>query len=230
MKRIIVTLTLLSFLFQSCDKKNNDPEETFTTVGIIKEMNIKNIINEINIDIDNVVLAARVHVPAEGATTPNTTNEDGIDLRYMFRIPFDNNGMTIQFPENPPEVLLVNIEKDFPEGFTISNLTARTISFVEIGFCYAGSDRIAGKLDFRKDTDDIHYEVVYLYSDRLVSITGTAPDWWGQTTTYNINLEKGWNMIIQKTEYIDTKQYKTYPHQQPYGMAWYYNMWIGGRG
>ncbi len=224
-KYIFLLLASCNILFQACDKDDNNepPAEKFTPVGLIDKITITEIANS-SPYISEVAFVSRVHVPAGAATAKpdNTTS----DQRYMLRIPFNEKEMILLLPANPPQTVLCNITGDIPKGLEISDPEANTVSFVEIGCCSAGSDHIMGQLIYRKHTERIYYYVQYIYSDRFVKVTGSAKDWWGHPATYDLILEKGWNMVVEKKEYSGDQQILTVSNLLPEGMEWNYEMWL----
>ncbi|MBD8387108.1 hypothetical protein [Dysgonomonas sp. BGC7] len=226
----VISISVFSTLFFSCSDDNNDESnEKFETVGFIQEINIKDI-QGIHLPIDEeVVFVARVLVPVGISSSGTVTNPDS---RYMLRFPFNKDRMSFTLPQNPDQSLLRKIENDMPDGLTISNHEAKTISFVDIACCTSGSNNILGCLKYSKQIDGetlIRYELRYIYCDSSVKITGGSNDWWGHSATYDLKLEKGWNMVVEKREYKGTEQPLTVTNWLPNGMQWNYDMLIGGK-
>ncbi|MBK5721707.1 hypothetical protein JGH11_12580 [Dysgonomonas sp. Marseille-P4677] len=219
-----VAALTISTIFCACDNDDEDTTEKFVTVGLIQEISMEDIQNS-NSLIKEVKLVARKMFPA---TVPET---EGAIAQELLSIPYNKERMSFTLPQNPDESLLRNIDKDMPEGLTIDNHEAKTLSFVDI-FCYEeNSDNILGALVYSKyiESENIRYELYYIYCDSSVKITGTTSDWWGFTTTYNLKLEKGWNMVVEKRENTDTDQPSTVTNLLPNGMKWHYYMIIGGK-
>jgi hypothetical protein len=47
---------------------------------------------------------------------------------------------------------------------------------------------------------------------------------------YDLSLQKGWNMIIEKVDWIGDEQNKSVTNLMPEGMRWAQSMWIGSPG
>lgn len=228
MKKYLLTiLPILAIVLSSCDNNDEESTEKFNTVGLTNKITIQNIqdIQGLSSSVSEIAFVARVSLPA----TVQAKN-DNLDSRYMLRIPFNKESMTIELPENPPQSLLRDIEDDIPAGFEISNRKAKTISFVDIGCCSENSDKISGRLIYRKtkDIDKEHhatYELHFIYCDSSVKITGSGYDWWGYAAAYNLQLEKGWNMVIEKREYyLSMFELFTVSNWMPNEMQWHYDL------
>ena len=220
MKKYLAIISAL-FMLAACDKSSDQPEPEFKTVGLIDEIKISDI-EAVSSAITEVAFVARFH----GFNNQGFTfDADGKDTRVMLKVPFDAKCTTLVLPENPPQELLSNIALDFPEGFEISNPEAKTIAFVEIACNISAQNRISDFLYMVSDSENVCYEQTYIYCDRSATITGTGEDWWGNRTVYNLNLQKGWNLVIEKKE----QQNNSVTNLMPSGMKWKQSMWIGGR-
>ena len=220
MKKYLAIISAL-FMLASCDKSSDQPEPEFKTVGLIDEIKISDI-EAVSSAITEVAFVARFH----GFNNQGFTfDADGKDTRVMLKVPFDAKCTTLVLPENPPQELLSNIALDFPEGFEISNPEAKTIAFVEIACNISAQNRFSDFLYMVSDSENVCYEQTYIYCDRSATITGTGEDWWGNRTVYNLNLQKGWNLVIEKKE----QQNNSVTNLMPSGMKWKQSMWIGGR-
>lgn len=214
---LLITLAVSAIAFQSCDDDKNENNNEGQEVGLISEIKITDV-KEVNKNISKVVFVGRT-------TDFSKDQSERVDYNYfMLTFPYNEKGMTIQLPQNPPQSLLRNIQKDIPEGFNISDTSAKTIAFVAIGCCTENSDNILGGIVYYKTSDEASYRVEYIYCDRPVKITGTAKDWWGNKLTYNLQLEKGWNMTVQKTEW-EYDKIRTITNFLPTGMSWHYEGW-----
>ncbi|WP_277135486.1 MULTISPECIES: hypothetical protein [Bacteroides] len=220
MKKYLAIISAL-FMLAACDKSSDQPEPEFKTVGLIDEIKISDI-EAVSSAITEVAFVARFH----GFNNQGFTfDADGKDTRVMLKVPFDAKCTTLVLPENPPQELLSNIALDFPEGFEISNPEAKTIAFVEIACNISAQNRFSDFLYMVSDSENVCYEQTYIYCDRSATITGTGEDWWGNRTVYNLNLQKGWNLVIEKKE----QQNNSVTNLMPSGMKWKQSMWIGGR-
>ena len=219
MKKYLAIISALLML-AACDKSSDQPE--FKTVGLIDEIKISDI-ETVTSAITEVAFVARFHGFNDHAG--GFTDADGKDTRVMLKVPFDAKGTTLVLPKNPPQELLGNIALDFPEGFEISNPAAKTIAFVEIACNISAQNRFSDFLYMVSDSENVCYEQTYIYCDRSTTVTGTGEDWWGNRTVYNLNLQKGWNMVVKKTE----QQNNSVTHLMPSGMKWKQGRWIGGR-
>ena len=220
MKKYLAIISAL-FMLAACDKSSDQPEPEFKTVGLIDEIKISDI-EAVSSAITEVTFVARFH----GFNNQGFTfDADGKDTRVMLKVPFDAKCTTLVLPENPPQELLSNIALDFPEGFEISNPEAKTIAFVEIACNISAQNRFSDFLYMVSDSENVCYEQTYIYCDRSATITGTGEDWWGNRTVYNLNLQKGWNLVIEKKE----QQNNSVTNLMPSGMKWKQSMWIGGR-
>ena len=220
MKKYLAIISAL-FMLAACDKSSDQPEPEFKTVGLIDEIKISDI-EAVSSAITEVAFVARFH----GFNNQGFTfDADGKDTRVMLKVPFDAKCTTLVLPENPPQELLSNIALDFPEGFEISNPEAKTIAFVEIACNISAQNRFSDFLYMVSDSENVCYEQTYIYCDRSATITGTGEDWWGNRTVYNLNLQKGWNLVIEKKEQQDN----SVTNLMPSGMKWKQSMWIGGR-
>lgn len=220
MKKYLAIISAL-FMLAACDKSSDQPEPEFKTVGLIDEIKISDI-EAVSSAITEVAFVARFH----GFNNQGFTfDADGKDTRVMLKVPFDAKCTTLVLPENPPQELLSNIALDFPEGFEISNPEAKTIAFVEIACNISAQNRFSDFLYMVSDSENVCYEQTYIYCDRSATITGTGEDWWGNRTVYNLNLQKGWNQVIEKKK----QQNNSVTNLMPSGMKWKQSMWIGGR-
>ena len=220
MKKYLAIISAL-FMLAACDKSSDQPEPEFKTVGLIDEIKISDI-EAVSSAITEVAFVARFH----GFNNQGFTfDADGKDTRVMLKVPFDAKCTTLVLPANPPQELLSNIALDFPEGFEISNPEAKTIAFVEIACNISAQNRFSDFLYMVSDSENVCYEQTYIYCDRSATITGTGEDWWGNRTVYNLNLQKGWNLVIEKKE----QQNNSVTNLMPSGMKWKQSMWIGGR-
>lgn len=219
MKKYLAIISAL-LMFAACDKSSDQPE--FKTVGLIDEIKISDI-ETVTSAITEVAFVARFHGFNDHAG--GFTDTDGKDTRVMLKVPFDAKGTTLVLPKNPPQELLGNIALDFPEGFEISNPEAKTIAFVEIACNISAQNRFSDFLYMVSDSENVCYEQTYIYCDRSATVTGTGEDWWGNRTVYNLNLQKGWNMVVKKTE----QQNNSVTNLMPSGMKWKQGRWIGGR-
>ena len=226
-KYLIIGLSLLALSFQACDKNEEPIAEEYETVGLATEINISDVDNESYGEaISEVAFVARFHGFGE---TGSTINPQGYDTRIMLKVPFDENATKLVLPENPPQELMNNIVSDIPSGFVISDTDAKTISFVEIAIDMPDSTRVHDFLYMGYDATNIQYRLQYIYCDRPVTITGTGKDWWSHTMTYDLDLKKGWNMVIEKTVYEKELQIRSTTHLMPVNMKWKRDSWIGGR-
>lgn len=221
----VISISVFSILFFSCSDDNSDkPNEQFEEVGLIEEITMKDMQGtQLSIINSEVAFIARILDPS-----PNTLNSE-TQRNYILRFPFNKDRMSFTLPQNPDQSLLRKIENDMPDGLIISNHEAKTISFVDIACCTSGSNNILGCLKYSKQIDGetlIRYELRYIYCDSSVKITGTANDWWGHPATYDLKLEKGWNMVVEKREYKGTEQPLTVTNLLPNGMQWNYDMLI----
>ena len=224
-----LTFLLALFVFAACDESSDLPEDQpelqFETVGLIDEINISDVKSDYS-KITEVALVARFH---GFGNSSSTLNIDGKDTRVMLKVPFNTKNTTLILPKNPPQELLGNIISDFPEGFEISSPDAKTVAFVEIACNISEQNRFSDILYMTLDSENIHYELTYIYCDRSVTVTGTGKDWWKNHTVYDLSLQKGWNMVIEKREYIGDKQSCYVTNLLPSGMKWKQESWIGGR-
>ncbi len=220
-----LTAILALFVLAACDKSSDQPELKFETMGLINEINISDVKSDYS-GITEVAFVARFH---SFGNHGSTLDADGKDTRIMLKVPFDAKNTTLILPKNPPQELLNNIISDFPKGFEISDSEAKTIAFVEIACNISEQNNFSDVLRMTLDSENSHYELTYIYCDRSVTITGTGKNWWGYHTIYDLNLQKGWNMVIEKREYIGDNQNFSVTNLIPSGMKWEQDRWIGGR-
>ncbi|MCS2893071.1 hypothetical protein NXY11_08880 [Parabacteroides faecis] len=226
-KYLITGFFLLALLFQACDKNEESITEEYETVGLTTEINISDVDNEPYKEaISEVAFVARFH-GFGGIGSP--IDPLGNDTRIMLKVPFDENGTKLILPENPPQELMSNIASDIPSGFVISDTNAKTISFVEIATDMPDSTRVFGFLYMSYEAANIEYQLQYIYCDRAVTITGSGKDWWDHAMTYDLNLKKGWNMVVEKTIYEKDLQIRSTTHLMPVDMKWKRSRWIGGK-
>lgn len=150
------------------------------------------------------------------------------NARIMLRASFSDGGTRLLLPGNPPQALMNSIADDIPEGFEISDLDANTVSFTEIA-CDMDGDRVSAHLYLGRTVGETTYRLQYVYCDRPVTVTGSGADWWGHPTTYDLKLEKGWNMTVERSDWSADSKIQTVTNRMPDGMEWRYGMWIGGR-
>lgn len=226
-KYLIAGLSLLALSFQACDKNEESITEKYKTVGVTTEIKISDVDNEPYKEvISEVAFVARFHGYGKIAST---IDPQGHDTRIMLKVPFNEKGTKLLLPENPPQELMSNIVSDIPSGFVISDTDAKTISCVEIAVDMPDSTRVYEFLYMGYEATNIQYQLQYIYCDRAVTITGSGKDWWGNSMTYDLNLKKGWNMVVEKTVYEKDIQIRSTTHLMPIDMKWKRNRWIGGR-
>lgn len=221
MSRILEMLTAATMLLAlaACQKNESSGDSDFQQVGLIDQIRITEITGN-HPAISEIALVARFHVPAQ--VLPGPASEFS---QVLLRIPFNPQETRLELPENPPQGLLRNITREIPEGFTISDTDANTISFVEI-VCDMGTDnRVRNTLYLYRTDQKTNYQLTYIYCDRPVTITGTGHDWWGHPTTYDLHLKRGWNCAVEKESY-DNGQTQTITNWMPSGMQWKYGTWI----
>jgi len=128
----------------------------------------------------------------------------------------DNDAQLSMALVTPPADFLVPIT--VPSGITVSDTTARIISFPELG-AYNFSGGIMAKIRKKNfaDTNVVEgsFIVQYIFSTKAVTISGsdTTINFTDTTvTSYNISLQEGWNALsirltaqrpnFQMTEYL----------------------------
>lgn len=220
-----LTVILSLLVFVACDKSLDQLEIEYETVGLTDKIEISEVEADYS-EITEVAFVARFH----GFGGPGSTLDvDGKDTRVMLKVPFNSGNTMLILPENPPQELLCDITSDFPNGFEISDPGAKTIAFVEIACDISDDDKFSRFLYMTLNTGDIQYKLEYVYCDRAVNIVGTGKDWWNHPAVYDLSLEKGWNMVVEKREYVGDVQKCFVSNQMPVGMKWKQNMWIGER-
>ncbi|MCD8166920.1 MAG: hypothetical protein LUE93_12885 [Bacteroides sp.] len=141
-------LALFAIAFQACDPDKFTPTEKFEPVGVVREVTITDVQNLSGIP-EEVIWVGRLYDPSDtGEGIPAGGNY--WEHRYMLRMPFNGEGMTLRLPEDPHRSLLRSIEKDFPQGMEISDRSAHTVSSVEIGFRFPDSERLGGEIMYYK--------------------------------------------------------------------------------
>lgn len=58
-----------------------------------------------------------------------------------------------------------------------------------------------------------------------MTITGSGADWWGHSTTYDLKLEKGWNRVVEMSDWSSDSRVQTVTNRMPSGMEWKYGVW-----
>lgn len=226
--QLLFTAAVLSAaLFHACTKDDRTTEPTYHTVGLTQEIRISDIAGD-HPEISDVALVARFHIPPGVRPQPAATFEDK-DSRILVRMPFDKHETRLVLPEHPPQGLLSNITNDIPEGFAISDTDANTLSFVEIACNMGESGQVSQTLYLGRSDDRTIHTVTYIYCDRPATVTGTGKDWWDAPLTYDLKLEKGWNVVVEKSVNGDLYSNKYISHQMPDQAGWRYGIWIGGR-
>ncbi|WP_295936753.1 hypothetical protein [uncultured Alistipes sp.] len=225
MKKYLTLATTL-LLFAACDKKNEPAEIKYETVGRVDQIAISNVGTAYS-EISEVAFVARFH--GFGRPYGSTINAAGEDTRVMLKVPFDSENTKLILPQNPPQELLGSIVTDFPAGFAISDPEASTIVDVEIACNISESNKFSEFLYLTFSSGRRSFQLEYIYCDRLVTVTGSGKDWWGSPATYDLNLVKGWNRVVEKTEYIGNVKHRTVTHMMPEAMMWKQDRWIGGR-
>lgn len=225
-KYLILVSSAIALSLQACVKYEKPAGMTFRTVGLTDRIEITDVAGT-HPAISEVAFVARYHMPP-GVRPHATTGPAGEDTRILLRMPFGENGTRLLLPENPPQALLNSIGEDFPAGFEISDRSANTVSFTEIA-CNMADNRVSATLSMGRTINGTAYKLEFIYCDRPVTITGSGQDWWDCPTTYDLKLEKGWNMVVEKSEWSVNSDTKTVTNQMPDGMEWQYGRWLGGR-
>lgn len=220
---LILVSVFVALTFPSCVKYEKPAPLTFRTVGLTDRIEITDVVGDCPA-ISEVAFVARFHMPP-GVWSSTAADPAGADARIMLRVPFSGKGTRLILPEKPPQSLLRNIGNDIPEGFEISDPDANTISFTEIACDMAGSG-VSGHLSMGRTVDDMTYELQFVYCDRPVTITGAGEDWWGHSTIYDLKLEKGWNQVVELSEWSSYSRIQTVTNWMPSGMEWKYSVWL----
>lgn len=221
-KYLILVSAFVALSFPSCVKYEKPAPLTFRTVGLTDRIEIADVAGDCPA-ISEVALVARFHMPP-GVRGSTAADPAGGDARVMLRVPFSGKGARMILPENPPQSLLRNIANDIPEGFEISDPDAKTISFTEIA-CDMTDGQFSSHLSMGRTLDDTTYELQFVYCDRPVTITGSGADWWGHSTTYDLKLEKGWNRVVEMSDWSSDSRVQTVTNRMPSGMEWKYGVW-----
>ncbi|WP_419510456.1 hypothetical protein [Alistipes sp.] len=225
-KHLILVSTAVALALQACVKYEKPAEPTFQTVGLTDAIEIAGIAGD-HPAISQVAFVARYHMPpgVKGSTAAELAQEHA---RVMLRASFSDGGTRLLLPENPPQALMSSIAGDIPEGFEISDPAANTVSFTEIA-CDMDGDRVSAHLYLGRTVGATTYRLQYVYCDRPVTVTGSGVDWWEQSTTYDLKLEKGWNRIVERSDWSADSKIQTVTNRMPDGMEWRYDMWLGER-
>lgn len=227
-KQLLLAAAALSVLsFHACTKDDRATGLTYHTAGLTQEIRIADIAGD-HPEITDVALVARFHIPP-GVRPHTTTESSDEDPRILVRVPFDKHETRLVLPENPPQGLLSDITNDTPEGFAISDPDAKTLSFVEIACNMGESGQVSQTLYLGRTDNRTSHTVTYIYCDRTATVTGTGKDWWDAPLTYDLKLEKGWNVVVEKNVNGDPYSNKFISNQMPNGLRWQYGIWIGGR-
>lgn len=220
MKKLLLIAIVLS-IFQAC---NDDPsintddtkEPEIPVISPETGVVITDIQGNTSWEASKISFVARFH-------TQNSNVRQGV----MLTMPFNEDETTLLFPDNPPIKLLGNITKDFPNGFIISDPEAKTIAFTEFALHDNEELESVYRVVRQMKTDGkVRYLAEYIYCDRPVTISGNGKDWWNNRTTYNLTLNKGWNLIIRKEDNT-TSKVVTISNEIPEGLEWIYDYWLG---
>lgn len=225
-KQLILVLFAVILSFLACVKYEKPAELTYQTVGLTEAIEISEIADDHPV-ISEVAFVARYHMPP-GVRSSTAAELTGEDARIMQHASFSGSGTRLLLPENPPQSLMSNIADDIPQGFEISDPAANTVSFTEIA-CDMADGRVSAHLYLGRTVGATTYRLQYVYCDRPVTVTGSGVDWWEQSTTYDLKLEKGWNRIVEKSDWSADSKIQTVTNLMPSGMEWRYSRWLGGR-
>lgn len=227
-KQLLFVAAIVSALsFPACKKDDGTVGAVYHTVGLTREIRISDIADT-HPDISDVAFVARFHMPP-GVRSSAATEFSDKDPRILLHVPFGGHETRLVLPENPPEALLSNITEDIPAGFAISDTDANTLSFVEIACNMGDSETVRETLCLRSTVGDTSHTVTYIWCDRTATVTGTGTDWWDAPLAYDLKLEKGWNVVVEKSVYDVPYDHKTITNQLPDNVRWRYDRWIGGR-
>lgn len=219
MKNYLIAIVML-FALAACEKEEQTGSRT---VGKITEINISEVDSYYwpYYDITELALVARIHAHQDAYKPFPNPGED--DFRVMLRVPFDERGTRLVLPE-PPQELLTDITRDFPNAPAISDPQAQTVYYVEIACNVSQISNYSDILVQYQSGQDVSYSIEYIYSDRSVSITGQGANAWGNPTTYDLHLQKGWNMAVEKRDHNSHMRFLT--HSMPAGIRWSRSSWI----
>lgn len=208
---VLLFVGLAATLFYSCEKEEIDDQ-------LQKDLKIKavNVVNGSD-EIANVKLTAydedTYHIFAEAQ--------------------YQNKGFTLELPDIIPDKYLLLIEEDIEEGITVSDITAKIMSFESIE-AYDSDGEEIGEFYYMSDpSDESNWSItMWIYTNKKVTIRGdfTYNDEYGSDTIdYNLTLKKGWNIAyISQTETYNARTGQSIytgaiSNQKPsVAMKWYY--------
>ncbi len=101
----------------------------------------------------------------------------------------------LTLPETVADSKLRSIENNLPDGMTLSVADAK-ISIANI-FGVDADDEEIGMYYAEFETDTRGVYLAYMYSNKVVKVTGTDEDTDGYKEIYDIDLKKGWNYVYE---------------------------------
>jgi len=128
------------------------------------------------------------------------------------------NGFTVELPKTIDTKYLTLINDDILKSVNVSNKNAKLAYF----YSFYGYDKYGEPVVIEYGTDedyhinfssgrrDNYYQVMYVYADSDVSISGTkTAENQSEKTVYSINFRKGWNIMYQSAGVWEFKDGKT---------------------
>lgn len=201
----ILTLVCSITIFSSCEKKKGPTGGggSSTDASLITATNIINGTNDIK--------------------TVKARFDDDI---IIAQTSYQNNGFSLQLPITLNDIYLYSFS-EWDSEISISDRTAKYLALSNL-YAYDIDDDRMGSFYYEYEKSNEWGAILWMYVDKNVTISGSEIGSY-ESVSYNLNLQKGWNIVYYAE--TDTEDYAvlTYTSQKPSGVTfqWYYGYTYG---
>lgn len=200
----ILTLVCSITIFSSCEKKKGTTGGggSSTDVSLITATNIINGTNDIK------------------------TVKARFDDIIIAQTSYQNNGFTLQLPTTLNDIYLYSLS-EWDSEISISDRTAKYLALSNL-YAYDIDDDEIGWFNYAYEKSNEWGAILWMYVDKNVTISGSEIGSY-ESVSYNLNLQKGWNIFYGVTTYTGDDEVTTVTSQKPSGVTfqWYYGYTYG---
>jgi len=176
-------------------------------------------------DRPNVIKVENIIGNTSNVVTAGIRGDD--EFFGRFRVPFENNGFTLNLPRTLSDRLLFPLDALFEEaeGVMISDKDARIFMLFRELYGFDSNNRPFGEFRFSVRDERFWGETVWFYADRNVSIRGEIDE-----EKIDVNLKRGWNRVYLIDELVDETYFYLTTTQRPAdaNFQWHFSIRGGG--
>jgi len=220
---LFFVLVLTTSVFYSCSKNDDPVDDIESDASKIVATNVIYGSSQIT------DVKAEIYWGVDGSA-PDYDYENDIIAQTQY----ENNGFTLELPATLPDKYLSSIinSEDFPSGVTVSDKTAKWITWIMIE-AYSGIVNIGSF--YLSDNGSEENSAIWIYVDKNVTIKGESKTIDEENNeediaNYDMNLKKGWNILYGKMTKSDNSSTGRSVHtftvtsKKPLGVNyyWYY--------